>query len=311
MDQQTIWTHGTGIRCGPFSRSPQRPIDLPDGLGQSDRHFFKNAVGRAFNIENKGGDELEIDLYEEIGFWGVEASAFRNQIKDFKGSTINLKINSPGGDVFDGIAMHNDLVEHPAQVKVTVTGLAASAASIVAMAADEIEMGSASFLMIHNAWTIGMGDRHDFADLSGMLGKIDHALAQVYSRRTGKSAKAIQELMDAETWMDPADAINDGFADSEVGTDSDGAQAKFDLSCFKNTPKNLSAEVIQFTPKTKRDFETVLRDAGCSRVAAKAKVAKMFVDGDEEDGQGQRDADADQKNWAALARLATIMENAT
>ena len=118
----------------------------------------------------------EIDLYDEIGMFGVTAKDFRERLKATNGGDILLRINSPGGDVFDGIAIYNDLLAHPGSVTVHITGVAASAASIIAMAGRKIVMSENAFQMIHNAWGIAIGDRHTHADAAALLGKIDSAL---------------------------------------------------------------------------------------------------------------------------------------
>ena len=108
------------------------------------------------------------------------------------------------------------LAAHPAKVTVRVLGLAASAASVIAMAGDEIEMGAGSFLMIHNAWAIAIGNRHDLESAAATLAPFDASMAQLYAARTGKTEKEAAKLMDAETWIAAQSAVDQGFADRVI-----------------------------------------------------------------------------------------------
>lgn len=188
------------------------------------------------------GDTTTIDFFGEIGPWGISAKNFSQLLGDVNTSLITLNINSPGGDVFDGIAIYNALLEHSAQVNVRVTGLAASAASLVAMAGDTIAIADNAFFMIHNAWTLAMGDRKAMAETARTLGKIDNELANTYATRTGGDKPDIVDMMDNETWLSASEAMDLGFADSTFGADTKQAKASFDLSSYKHVPKALLAK---------------------------------------------------------------------
>lgn len=232
--------------------------------------FFARSVGTSFDVR-AAAESTEIDLYDEVGFWGVNAKDFRLRLKD--AGDVVLRINSPGGDVFDGLAMFNDLVAHKGKVRVEITGVAASIASIIAMAGDEIAMADNAFVMIHNAWTIGVGNRHDFNDLSGTLAKIDDALARTYASRTGAGIRSIKQMMDDETWLTAKEAKEIGFATGSL--EQVEAKAKFDLSVFSSVPSSLvwPAEETTDEPPTKRDLERALtQDAGWSRSKARAAL---------------------------------------
>ncbi|MGI9159864.1 MAG: head maturation protease, ClpP-related [Saprospiraceae bacterium] len=204
----------------------------PDAASPDDVEPFKITA----RVNGKAG---EIDIYSEIGFWGVTASGFKAALKDMGAvESLTVNINSPGGDVFDGIAIYNDLVTHKADVTVRVTGMAASAASLIAMAGDRIEMGAASFLMIHNAWTYAAGDHRAMTDVAKVLEKINLKLSAVYSKRSGQDETEIRNLMDAETWLDSGDAIELGMADA-VFNDGEPVNASIDLSQFRNVPAAL------------------------------------------------------------------------
>lgn len=163
-------------------------------------------------------DPNTISIYDVIGedMWtggGFTAKRMGAALRSVGKNPVTVKINSPGGDMFEGIAIYNLLREHPAKVTVDVMGWAASAASIIAMAGDEIRMGLGTFMMVHNAWGVVIGNRHDMAEGSKLFEGFDAAIADIYEARTGQSRKAIEKLMDAETFMGPSEAVEKGFAD--------------------------------------------------------------------------------------------------
>lgn len=169
-------------------------------------------------------DDNTISILDAIGqdFWtgeGVTAKRIGAALRAIGDKEVIVNINSPGGDFFEGVAIYNMLRAHPAKVTVRVVGLAASAASVIAMAGDEIQIGQAGFLMIHNAWTVGVGNRHDMAELVQTLETFDSSMAEVYSARTGVKQKACAKLMDAETWLSGSKAVEDGFADGFLPDD--------------------------------------------------------------------------------------------
>ncbi len=146
---------------------------------------------------------------------------------------ILVQINSPGGDVFEGIAIYNLLRAHKGKVSVEVLGWAASAASIIAMAGDDIHMGRGTFMMVHNVWGNVIGNRHDLSDASALFESFDAALADIYAGRTGRKLADVQALMDGETFMDPQRAVKEGFADAvddNLGATTDGTSAAAEQS---------------------------------------------------------------------------------
>ncbi|WP_174286641.1 head maturation protease, ClpP-related [Sphingomonas bacterium] len=169
------------------------------------------------------GDNV-ITIFDDIGedFWtggGVTAKSVSAQLRAIGDRPIELQINSPGGDVFEGFAIYNVLREHPQPVNVKIMGMAASAASVIAMAGDTIEIGAAAFVMVHNCWCGAVGNRHDFQEVADFLAPFDLAAAQVYAQKSGQTVAECQKLMDAETFMSGATAISAGFADSLLAAD--------------------------------------------------------------------------------------------
>lgn len=179
----------------------------------------------AWNPGIKGAtDEATIGIFEPIGqdFWtgdGITAKRVAGILRNIGDKDVTVKINSPGGDVFEGIAIYNLLKEHKGSVTVQVLGLAASAASIIAMAGNDIQIARSGFLMIHNAWFVVAGDRNELRDFAEFLEPFDKAIAEVYAARNGADVKEIMKAMDSETWMNGSEAINQGYADSLLESD--------------------------------------------------------------------------------------------
>jgi ATP-dependent Clp protease protease subunit len=179
-------------------------------------------------------DDATISIFDPIGYdsWsgdGVTAKRIGAALRNIGERDVVVRVNSPGGDMFEGLAIYNLLREHKGRVTVKVLGLAASAASVIAMAADEVQVARAGFLMIHNAWVMAVGNRNDLRDVADTLQTFDTAMADIYAARTGDSIEALQKLMDKETWIGGSAAIEQGFADSLLPADevveSDDARA--------------------------------------------------------------------------------------
>lgn len=169
-----------------------------------------------------------IELYEEIGFWGVQAKDFADQIKAIDGNKVRVEINSPGGDVMAGIAMYNILVASGKEIETVAMGVAASAASVVFMAGSKRSMPANSFLMLHNPWTIVAGNADELRDTADTLDKIGTSLLATYTSRSGMKAEDLTPLMKKDTWFTADEAKTNGLA-TDV-SDAIEAQASFDLA---------------------------------------------------------------------------------
>lgn len=194
----------------------------------------------------------EILIYDVIGadFFGQGVTAAKVKAElDALGevSDINVRINSPGGNVWDGIAIFNLLKQHKAQVHVQIDGLAASAASLIAMSGDLITMGEGTLMMIHNPWTLAYGDAKAMRKTGDILDKIEAQFEEVYSARSGMKSDDVSAAMDAETWFTAEEAVKNGFADEKTTsetTEEAAAEARSEawqqcLAVFKKTPKAL------------------------------------------------------------------------
>ncbi|WP_312604945.1 head maturation protease, ClpP-related [Kosakonia cowanii] len=167
--------------------------------------------------------ENSISIFDVIGadFWGdgVTASRIAGALRSMNGGAVTVNINSPGGDMFEGLAIYNLLREYEGKVTVKVLGLAASAASIIAMAGDEVQIGRGAFLMIHNCWVYAMGNRHDLAQIAADMAPFDKAMSDIYQARSGLDSAAIDKMMDGETYIGGSEAVEKGFADSLLSAD--------------------------------------------------------------------------------------------
>lgn len=174
----------------------------------------------------KQDDSADLYIFGDICKWAWESEGEQsgvtivNQLKQLDAKTINVHINSYGGDVSEGLAIHNVLREHPAQVHTICDGFACSAASVVFMAGDQRTMMPASLLMIHNAWTIAMGNAAELRKTADDIETITQASVEAYKRTASISEKEIKALMDAETWILPEDAVSYGFA-TDIDDDDD------------------------------------------------------------------------------------------
>lgn len=192
----------------------------------------------------QAGREATVYIYDIIGeSWagGVSAREFVPQLAALDVDTIHLRINSPGGDVFDGRAIATALTQHPAHVVAHIDGQAASAATYVALAADEVEIAEGGFFMIHNAWTVAIGNAKDFEATAGILNKVDASIVADYQRKTGKPPETISEWMDAETWFTAEEAVEHGFVDRVIPGQK-AAKNQWNLSAYGNAPAALTEQ---------------------------------------------------------------------
>jgi len=177
----------------------------------------------------------EVVIYDEIGAYGVSAKGFLAELGALPDATpLALRLNSPGGSVFDAVAIHNAIKRHSGTVTVWIDGIAASAASYIAMAGDEVVMPENAFLMIHDPAGVVMGNATDMRAMAEALDKIKGSLLQGYAAKSGRPQEQIAPLMAAETWLDAKDALDLGFADRIA--EPVRIAARFDVGRFRNAP---------------------------------------------------------------------------
>lgn len=233
--------------------------------------FWGKPLGKPewYKVQALSDDEAEIMIYDVIGWPYNDASELVRALNGIKAKTITVRINSPGGDVFDGMAIFNALQSHQSKVVTRVEGLAASMASVIAMAGKEVQAYKNTMLMIHNAWVFAVGDQNVLREVADLLEKIDGNLLDIYVGKTKTGKREMKQMMADETWLTASEAKEKGFINTiiESGT---AAKAEFDLSIFGNVPDDL---IDQHKQPTERQLERALRDAGFSRADAKALLA--------------------------------------
>ena len=242
-------------------------------------------------IQNKQS-EATVYLYGDIGGWfGIDPLEFVKEFNAIDAAIIHLRIDSSGGDVFAARAMKTALMQHKAKVIAHIDGLAASAASSMAMGADEIEIVAGGFLMIHNATSfmdiLGYFNADDLQNLINDIGKekelhgkINEAIAADYAKKSGNSVEKILEWMAGETWFTAKEAVDNKFCDRVY--DGDPVEGSYDLSIFTKTPQAIKDRNSKLS---KRTLEKALRDAGLSNKEAKKIIAGGFKDDLRDEGQ--------------------------
>lgn len=263
------------IRAEDTARPPALPVPAASGdNGHNVQAYTSQAAIDRWQEESSGIRMLEIGdnvitMFDAIGesYWseGVTAKSVAKSLRAIGPRDVEVHLNSPGGDMFEGIAIYNVLREHPHQVTVKIMGIAASAASIIAMAGDKIEIGAGSFLMVHNCWIFAQGNQHDFREIADWLGPFDAAMAEVYAYRSkGKTtAEAMAALMTKESYLSGSTAIKLGLADdllpSDKTTVDSDAKAK-----DKETNRLRSMEI------------SLMQARGLSRSQARAEIKALM-----------------------------------
>lgn len=221
-----------------MSRSLRNLIRLNARKGE-----FKAEANTIWIYDVIVADELEAE------WWGgVAPKPFIDALKAMSGP-VHIRINSPGGDVFGATAMAQAMREYPGEITCHVDGVAASAASVLAITGNKTVMAPGSLMMIHNAWTVSVGDRNSLRETASLLEKVDGMLAVSYAKKSGGTAEAFSAMMDAETWFTPEEAVAAGLA-TAVAEDATKAQAQWDLSVFAKAPQAAAPVVTRKTTVT-------------------------------------------------------------
>lgn len=274
------------VKAGICARTPEAVLDRWDSSILS-----ADAVG-----------DNVISIYDVIGedYWtggGFTLKRLDAALRTIGRRDFEVHINSPGGDMFEGVAIYNKIRDHAdannLMVKVKVLGVAASAASVIAMSGDEIEIGASSSIMIHNCWTIAMGNRRDFAEMSQTMEQFDANMASVYEARTGNDAATVAEWMDAETWLSGQAAIDAGFATDLLPADR-----------IKSEP-NTKASALRAEKQTER----ALRMAGASAKDAKTTISEMKRSARDAADHMDPNGDVVEPNQQAFAELAASLKH--
>lgn len=241
---------------------------MRDSAAQDVRFFLPESIMNRWHPEIQAADsddESTINIYDIIGedWWtgqGMTAKIVSAVLRKNKGKEITVNINSPGGDYHEGLAIYNLLKEHDAPINVRIVGMAASAASIIAMAGDSIKIAEAGYVMIHNVWTVCVGNKDDMRDCMEVLTKFDATAVGVYAKKTGLDSDEVADMMAAETWIPGADAVEKGFATALL--DSDELDKDSDEESTKKA-------------KSLKEIERALAHAGKTRSERRALIKDL------------------------------------
>lgn len=305
------------IRADGEDPRAARPKALPVPHRRNVSAYTPPPVIERWNADAAGvraveyGDNV-ITMFGPIGedFWtgdGVTAKRVTAQLRAIGARPVEVHINSFGGDMFEGLAVYNVLREHPFDITVKVMGIAASAASIITMAGNRVEIGTGSFIMIHNCSVMGGGNRHDFAEMAAFLEPFDVAMAGVYAERTGLDVKAIAKMMDDETYLSGATAVDKGFADAIMTADKTKVDEK--------------AKASDHSVNKLRAMELQLVASGMSRSDARDRIKEIkgtpgaaHEEGTpgaalETDDVRSAEPKAGDFDWSGLAGLAAVLRS--
>jgi len=228
-----------------------KPLDKPDW----------------FKVQAISDDETEIMIYDVIGWPFISADDFVRALAGITAKTVTVRINSPGGDVFDGMAIFNALKTYNGKVVTRIEGIAASMASVIALAGKEVQAYANTMYMIHEPYAFTAGNQYSLRELADILEKMSGQMIDIYSSNASPGKREIAQMMKDEAWLTAKEAKEKGFIDTVI--DGKGAKAQFDLSMFSNVPDGLDGG-REGGELTEREIERALRDAGASRSFAKS-----------------------------------------
>jgi ATP-dependent Clp endopeptidase proteolytic subunit ClpP len=226
-----------------------------------------------YKIEASANDQAEILVYDVIGWPYNDAGDLVRYVNSLGDKDILVRLNTPGGDVFDGMAIFNSLANHKGKVTIRIEALAASMGSVLAMAGKEIQAYGNTMMMIHDPWTYMAGNQYELREMADLLEKISGNMLDVYTGRSKVGKREMKEIMKAETWYTAKEAKEKGFINTILETGK-ATKAQFDLTMYTNAPDGICS--IEGRDLTEREIERALRDAGASRSFAKAIVAERF-----------------------------------
>ena len=213
-----------------------------------------------FNLSAKKDNNKNVgvlEIYDAIDpIWGISDKDLIASLRAMDADEIRVYINSPGGSVFSGMNIYNALKSSTATIKTYVSGLAASIASVIALAGDEVNIYENSYLMIHQAWGISLGNAQDMLKIADNLEKFDNTIVDIYNKKTNKDKADILAKMQEETWFNALEAKEYGLVNTVITEDAAKGAMAFDLSIYKNTP-NILSEITnkELMNKAKEDLE--------------------------------------------------------
>ena len=253
----------------------------------------RKALAGMWRVNRLSNEVADVFIYGDIGGWmdGLSANDFAREVVALDVGNLNVRLNSGGGSVFEGQAIYNTLSQHKAKVTVTIDGVAASIASVIAMAGDEIRITEGSHIMVHKPWSMAMGDADSMRKEADVLDSLESGIIDIYAARTGKNTKQLTDWVSAETWFKGQAAVDAGFADSVIQAKRRENYARSNIfNSSLHTPVDILDELCNM-PHV-RELERVLRDVeGFSQTQAKRIIAlTQQTDFDYRDGDGRQEA---------------------
>lgn len=226
---------------------------------------------------NDAAESAELYIYDIVGvdMWGegVTAKGVAEALKELKSAkTINVRINSPGGDVFDGMAIRNQLLSSGKRITVDIDGIAASIASVIAMAGSEIRMAEGGMLMIHDAWSGTVGNADELRKTADVLDQVSGEIAGIYARRVKSDEKSMRKLMKAETWMTPSESLQAGFITSVSAPMNMAASIDPTRFKYKNIPQ-------QFLPSAAAEVVVEVKPDPLADYKSQIEANRKFLEG--------------------------------
>jgi ATP-dependent protease ClpP protease subunit len=228
---------------------------IPEGWSDVDKNVLRDRLRRPlarvkqgqddqwYRLQNKAGERPALYIYDEIGYFGQTAKGLADDLRELDTDELDVHLNSPGGDIFDGLAIYQALKDHKAKVTIRVDGLAASIASVIMMAADRIVMAPKASVMIHDGWSVACGNAADLRKLADLLDKQSEIIASVYADRSGQPADFWRDRMRDETWYNADEALAAGLVDEIEGQPKKVDEA-FDLSVFAHAGREHAPEPV-------------------------------------------------------------------
>lgn len=226
--------------------------------------------GQSLTVKAEAGT-THIYLYEAIGgYFGVDAKDFIQTLNDVEDASIVLHINSPGGDVFDARAIATAIKQHKATITAQIDGLCASAATYISAACSSVAMADGGFYMIHEGWTMAIGNKGDMRTTADLLEKVDNSILNDYEKKTGQSRDQIAQWMMEETWFDAVEAKEHGFIDSVIEDEGSTSNAtQWNLQAYANAPK--------IEPKTTEEPEDTQHKEFMARLRRQTEALAMAI----------------------------------
>jgi len=272
----------------------KKPLDKPDW----------------YSINDLAGDTPEIYIYDVIGYPYMDVGELLRTMATIKDKPILARINTPGGDVWDGMALLNGFLNHPAGVTVRIESLAASMGAVLAMGGRKVEAYSNAMMMIHNSWVVAAGNRTELLATADILEQVDENLMNEFVRKTKIGKKEMRDMLSAETWMNAKTMKEKGFIDTIIEAGK-GAKAAFDLSIFSNLPNEFKEQIGNKEQKfTERDLERGIRDVfGLSESKAKAVITgckKVAGDNEEAEAEAAKQAEINECKAAMENLISTL-----